>query len=92
MAEQSNRKTIEEQLKELGAEIADLLRRIESGVDKEVEALRPRLKVAREKFDELTKTSAEAWGDLKPGLGRAWNELHKSLNEAAARFKSDSKK
>jgi len=46
------------------------------------------LKAAQERLHELKHTSAEAWEDLKPGLERAWDELHKSFNQAAARFKS----
>ena len=59
---------METQLNELGAGIQDLLNKLGTEVDKEVENLRPKLKVAQEKLDELQQTSTEAWGDLKPGL------------------------
>jgi len=85
-------KSFEAQLNQLKAEIAEMARKMESGIEKEVEALKPRLKAAREKLDELSHTSKEAWGDLKPGLERAWAELHKSLNDAAARFKEQNQK
>ena len=89
MADQkTNREKLEAQLNELGTNINELLKKLETAVGKEAEALRPRLKAARKKLDELKGTSAEAWGDLKPGLGKAWDELHKSLNQAAARFKT----
>ena len=79
----------EEQLNELRAQIADLLRKLDTAVGKEAEALRPKLRAAQERFNELRKTSAEAWkADVKPGLGKAWDELQKSLNQAAARFKN----
>ncbi|HEY2981644.1 MAG TPA: hypothetical protein VGJ22_10715 [Anaerolineales bacterium] len=86
--EQSYRKKMEAQLNELGAQISELLGKLGTGVDKELEALRPKLKAAREKLEELKQTSADAWGDLKPGLEKAWVELQKSFNEAAARFKA----
>ena len=86
--EKFNRKTIESQLNELGAQIRELLSKLETAAGKEAEALRPKLKAAQEKLHELKQTSAEAWEDLKPGLGKAWEELHKSLNQAAARFKT----
>jgi ElaB/YqjD/DUF883 family membrane-anchored ribosome-binding protein len=86
--QQSNRKKIEAQLNELGTHINELLTKLETAVGKEAEALRPRLKSALEKLDELKHTSGEAWADLKPGLGKAWDELHKSLNQAASRFKT----
>ena len=79
---------MERQLNELGAHINELLDKVGSSVDKEAAALRPKLKAAAEKLDELKHTSTEAWGDLKPGLEKAWTELQKSFNQAAARFKS----
>ena len=86
--EKSNRKSLEDQLHELRVQIADLLRKLDTAVGKEAEALKPKLKAAQERFNELRKTSAEAWkADVRPGLGKAWDELQKSLNQAAARFK-----
>ena len=86
--EKWNRKKFEEQLNELGSQIAELLRKLETATKKEAEALRPKLKAAQERLHELKHTSAEAWEDLKPGLEKAWDELQKSFNQAAARFKS----
>ena len=51
--EQSYKKKMESQLNELGAQIQELLHKVGSEVDKEVEALRPKLKAAQEKLDEL---------------------------------------
>jgi chromosome segregation ATPase len=79
---------LEAQINELRAQIAELLKKLETAVGKEAEALRPRLKAAQDKLNELRGTSAEAWGDLKPGLQKAWEELHKSVNQAASRFKA----
>ena len=86
--EQFNRKKMEAQLNELREQVTELLRKLETAVGKEAEALRPKLKAAQERLIELKQTSAEAWGDLKPGLEKAWEELHRSLNQAAARFKT----
>jgi uncharacterized protein involved in exopolysaccharide biosynthesis len=87
--EKSPRKSLEDQLHELRVQIADLLRKLDTAVGKEAEALKPKLKAAQERFNELRKTSAEAWkADVRPGLGKAWDELQKSLNQAAARFKN----
>jgi regulator of replication initiation timing len=84
-----DRKKFDEQLNELRAQISDLLKRLDTAVGKEAEALRPKLKAAQERLRELKETSAEAWqADLRPGLEKAWEELHKSLNQAAARFKT----
>src|SRR5438046_1900934 len=83
-----DRKAVESQLRELSEEIAKLVERLETAVGKEAEALRPRLKAAQKKLRELEQRRAEACEDLKPGLVRAWDELHKSLNQAADRFKA----
>jgi len=84
-----NRKTIDAQLDELRVQIRELLRKLDAAVGKEAEALRPRLRAAQEKLHELKQTSAEAWqADVKPGLEKAWEELNKSLNQAASRFKA----
>jgi hypothetical protein len=82
---------VEAQINELRAHIAELLKKLETAVGKEAEALGPKLKAAQDRLNELKATSAEAWGDLKPGLQRAWEELHKSLNQAASRFKAPPK-
>ena len=79
---------VEAQLNELRAQVSELLRKLETAVGKEADALRPNLKAAQDKLHELKETSAEAWEDLKPGLQKAWEELHKSLNQAASRFKT----
>ena len=88
MPEKFDWKKIDAQLAELRAEINELVKKLETAVGKEAEALRPKLKAAQQRLQELKQTSLEAWGDLKPGLGKAWEELHQSLNQAASRFKT----
>jgi hypothetical protein len=83
-----DRTKLEAQLNELRAHIKELLRKLETAVGKEAEALRPKLKAAQDRLHELKESSAEAWDDLKPGLQKAWEELHKSLNQAGSRFKT----
>jgi len=83
-----DQKPIDEQIDELKAQIRELLRKLDTAVDKEAEILRPKLKAAQEKLLELKQAGAEAWGDLKPGLEKAWDELQKSLNQAATRFQT----
>jgi uncharacterized alpha-E superfamily protein len=83
-----NPRSLEEQLAELGAHLTELMRKLETAAEKEAEALRPKIKAAQERLHELRHTSAEAWEDLKPGIEKAWDELQKSFNQAAARFKS----
>jgi chromosome segregation ATPase len=82
----SYKKPLDAQIDELQAQIRKLLTKLETAVGREAEALRPKLKAAQKRLNELRQTSEEAWDDLKPGLKRAWEELHKSLNQAASRF------
>ena len=86
--EKPHRKTIDAQLDELRGQITELLKKLETAVGREAEALRPKLKAAEEKLHELRQTGAEAWKDAKPGLERAWDELYKSVSLAAGRFKN----
>jgi len=84
-------KRLEAQLEELRKQIHELVVKLETAVGKEAEALRPKLKAAQVRLQEFRDTSADAWQDLKPGLSKAWDELHKSLTQAASRFKTGSK-
>ena len=88
MGEKFDRQKFEAQMEELKAQIPDLMSRVETAVGREAEALRPKLKAAQDRLLELKQTSAEAWSDLKPGLEKAWDELYRSVNQAASRFKS----
>jgi len=92
MSEKFDRKKFEDQINELRTHISELLRKLDTAVGKEAEALRPKLKAAQKRLRELRQKSGEAWqADLKPGLEKAWEELHKSLNQAASRFKTRAK-
>ena len=86
--DKQNPRTLEQQLAELGAQIRELIRKLETAAEKEAEALRPKLKAAQERLHELRQNSGEAWEDLKPGMKKAWDELQKSFSQAATRFKS----
>src|ERR1044071_324996 len=82
-------KYIDAQISELRVQIRDLVHKLDTAVGKEAEALRPKLKAAQEKMQELRQSGAEAWkSDVRPGLAKAWDELHQSLNQAASRFKN----
>ena len=86
--EKSDWKKAESQLNELRGQVRELLKTLNTAVGKEAEALRPKVKAAQDKLHELRGNSSEAWGDLKPGLRKAWDELYNSLNQAASRFKT----
>ena len=91
MPDEKPNRSIEEQLEELRAQIRELAAKMDTAMDREVEVLRPKLKAAEQRLRELRETTGEAWKDLKPGLRNAWDELHKSVSQAASRFKTPRK-
>jgi hypothetical protein len=48
--------------------------------------LEAKQKVAREKLDELGKSTGEAWGHLEKGAQSAWDDVRKAFQEAAKEF------
>jgi multidrug resistance efflux pump len=82
------------QLSEWGAEIDKLKARADKasadtrqGYYDEIEALRAKQASMQAKLQELKASSDDAWGDLKEGLDRSWNQVRDSFNKAADRFK-----
>ena len=53
----------------------------------QIELLAQKQTVARHKLEELEKSGAGAWEDLKVGLESAWKAMAEALNLARARFK-----
>ncbi len=85
---------MEAQLSEWGAEIDKLKTRADKaaadtrqGYYDEIETLRAKRASMQAKLQELKASSDDAWGDLKEGLDRSWNQVRDSFNKAAARFK-----
>jgi hypothetical protein len=60
-------------------------------LQQEWDELEPQRRRARERLDELKKSSGEAWKDLKAGAQAAFDDLRKSVNQAGERFDNDSK-
>jgi hypothetical protein len=48
--------------------------------------LEAKQKVAREKLDELGKSTGEAWGHLEKAAQSAWDDVRKAFQEAAKEF------
>ena len=84
------RAKIEAELKEWGPEI-DILRtraaRAEAEAKKMLEELRARRRALKDEFVELRGAGEAAWGDVKTGIGKAWEELKTALHSASAKFK-----
>ncbi|MDR3579831.1 MAG: hypothetical protein P4L44_07715 [Oryzomonas sp.] len=54
---------------------------------KEIEDLRRKKMVVKERLNELEKTGGELWDTLKEGVEKAAAELKHALHKAASRFK-----
>lgn len=87
-------RTMQAKLDEWKAEV-DLLstktRQVTAGLRAEygeqLEALAKKQVVARQKLEELEKSGAGAWEDLKGGLEAAWKAMGEALDSARSRFK-----
>ncbi len=88
------REKLDTQLKEWKAKIDQLETKLSSlssdaknELIKEIEDLRKRKTVVREKWNELQKTGGEAWDKLKDGAEKASVELKEKLEKVISRFK-----
>ena len=55
--------------------------------NKQIEQLHSQQQEAQSKFDELRRSSDDAWQDLKGGVESAWDSLEQAVQTAASRFK-----
>lgn len=53
----------------------------------QMETLKAKQAVARQKFEELQKSGGSAWEDLKAGIELAWNAVSEAVDSAKSRFK-----
>jgi TolA-binding protein len=89
-------RNLEEGLNQLDQKMATLSERINEAqgdakarLQKEWEELKPQREQARLRLDELKKSSAEAWQDVKAGAQSAFAELRESVNQASERFEKE---
>jgi len=54
--------------------------------DKQLAELKAKQHVAREKLDELGRSTGEAWGHLEKGAQSAWDDLREAVQRAAKEF------
>ena len=54
---------------------------------KQMDELKQKRSEAQMKFDELKKSGADAWEELKYGMDSAFTELQVAIDRAAAKFK-----
>lgn len=53
----------------------------------QLETLKAKQAVARQKFEELQKCGGCAWEDLKAGIELAWKAVAEAIDSAKSRFK-----
>lgn len=54
---------------------------------KHIEILHGKRDLARNKMEELQKSAAGAWEDMKAGVEMAWDAVGEALDSARSRFK-----
>jgi phage tail tape-measure protein len=87
-------KELQARLDEFSAEIERLKARADKADSdaqpwhhKQVEALQEKHRLAKEKLDELRKSSDDAWEDMKAGIATAWDSIGEAMKSATKRFK-----
>ncbi|HLY60575.1 MAG TPA: hypothetical protein VKV95_07385 [Terriglobia bacterium] len=85
---------IEEKLRELDHEIADLKERsAKEGrnagkeIDQQMPELERRYQIARQKFEKFRDSSGGAWQDMKAGIDAAMKDLEAAYDRASTHYK-----
>ena len=88
------REKIESQLKEWKTKIGMLENKVstlsseaKTTLNKEIEELRSKKSIVKEKWNELQKTGEDTWDKMKDGVEKSADELKKTLEKVVARFK-----
>ena len=55
--------------------------------NEQIESLKAKQAVARQKIDELQQAGESAWGDLKSGIELAWTAMGDAIDSARSRFR-----
>lgn len=87
-------KKIEEQLKQLNVQIDKLAAAADKAKEnakaeyyKQIKLLREKQKLVNDKLQEIKKSSADAWVDIKAGIDKSAQEFKKAMSQAISRFK-----
>lgn len=55
--------------------------------NEQIQSLKAKQAVARQKIEELQKCGESAWKDLKAGIDLAWSAIGEAVDSAKSRFK-----
>lgn len=75
---------LEEEIRELKMKAEKLTETAKSEWNEKVAELDAKQKAARDKFDEVAKSTGEAWEKLEEGAKKAWDELEEAVRKARA--------
>ena len=76
----------EAKLDVLGAKARSATADARVSYENELESLKSKRLVARQKLDELDQRGEDAWEDRKDGVEDAWDEMGKAIDKLASRF------
>lgn len=86
-------RTMQAKLDEWSAEVDELSTRasqVTAGLRTEygaqIDVLQAKQEVARQKLEELQRSSSDAWKDLKGGIESAWKAIGEALDSARSRY------
>ena len=71
----------------LSAKAGEVKAELRHDYAEQLEALKAKQAVARQKFEELQKSGGNAWEDLKAGIELAWSAVGEAIDSAKSRFK-----
>ena len=75
------------EIDQLGAKAKHVTAGLKVEYGQQIESLSEKRAVARQKLEELQKSGAGAWEDLKAGMESAWKAMGEALESARSRFK-----
>lgn len=75
------------EIDKLSAKANEATAELKKEYSEQIESLKARQAVARERIEELQQAGEGAWGDLKSGIELAWTALGEALDSARSRFK-----
>jgi CHASE3 domain sensor protein len=83
-------KTLDARINELGQKAEGLKDDAKTEADKVLDGLREKRAELTPKLDELKKSSAQSWQEIKSGFSAAMTDLEKALEEAKNKIRKDS--
>jgi hypothetical protein len=78
---------LDRRIERLKARAADAGEEARARLEKELAELEPKREAARKKLEQFQAASAEAWEDMKEGVGNAFDELKQAYQRASERYK-----